>query len=265
MSIPARRILIPADLSPVTSRAAAWARRFASRGACLEALFAHDTAPAPLLGLPALALSKTDKKRVVARLEKLLPSASLRVEEGDPAAVILRRARAVDLVVMGSHARRGLDRAVLGSTVEAVARDCPVPVLAVRAAPAPVRSVLAPVNLMPYSYKGLLLGAEAAAHLGAVLTVLHVAAAGGGGPNPRFFLNGMIERLPKALKAAVRPRLVRRQGHPVREILAESSRHGLVALTAHRKSLLSDLVLGTTAERVLRHCGVPVLTAPSGH
>ena len=43
-----------------------------------------------------------------------------------------RRQRA-DLIVLGTHGRRGLRRAVLGSDAEQVVRRSPVPVLLVRA------------------------------------------------------------------------------------------------------------------------------------
>ena len=39
----------------------------------------------------------------------------------------------VDLVVLGTHGRRGLDHALLGSVTERVVRTAPVPVLTVRA------------------------------------------------------------------------------------------------------------------------------------
>ena len=39
-----------------------------------------------------------------------------------------------DLVVVGTHGRRGLDRLLLGSVAEAILRRCPVPVLLVRTA-----------------------------------------------------------------------------------------------------------------------------------
>jgi nucleotide-binding universal stress UspA family protein len=48
--------------------------------------------------------------------------------------VILREARnwRADLIVMGTHGRRGFNRAMLGSDAEAVLRSSPVPVLTVR-------------------------------------------------------------------------------------------------------------------------------------
>ena len=57
------------------------------------------------------------------------------VEAGDPVETILDYATSVgaDLVVMGTHGRRGLDRYLLGSTTERVVRLSSIPVLTVRA------------------------------------------------------------------------------------------------------------------------------------
>lgn len=56
------------------------------------------------------------------------------VHEGTPAGAILEYAdeEGMDLVVMGTHGRTGLDRLLLGSTTERVIRRSPVPVLATR-------------------------------------------------------------------------------------------------------------------------------------
>lgn len=56
------------------------------------------------------------------------------VREGSPAEVILQYARenAIDLIVMGTHGRRGLNRLLLGSVAEEVVRRSEVPVLTVR-------------------------------------------------------------------------------------------------------------------------------------
>ena len=43
------------------------------------------------------------------------------------------RKQRADLIVLGTHGRRGLRRLVLGSDAEAVVRTSPVPVLLVRA------------------------------------------------------------------------------------------------------------------------------------
>ena len=43
------------------------------------------------------------------------------------------RSSACDLIVLGTHGRRGFQRALLGSDAEAVLRESPVPVLLIRA------------------------------------------------------------------------------------------------------------------------------------
>jgi nucleotide-binding universal stress UspA family protein len=57
--------------------------------------------------------------------------------EGDPAESIVEAAIAedVDLIVVGSHQRRGVDRLVMGSVSEQVVRTSPVPVVVARRAP----------------------------------------------------------------------------------------------------------------------------------
>jgi len=54
------------------------------------------------------------------------------VLEGEPYAAILDYAEGVDVVVMGTHGRRGIDRYLLGSVTEKVVRMADVPVLTVR-------------------------------------------------------------------------------------------------------------------------------------
>jgi nucleotide-binding universal stress UspA family protein len=264
MTFPARRILVPDDFTSASRHTWAWARRFAAPDARLESLFAYDLPLVPVMGLPTPPLSARATEDLLGRMREERPDASSwRVEQADAVSGILRRARRADLVVLGTHGRTGLARAAFGSVAETVMRESAVPVLAVRAAPKDVRTVLAPVSVEAYAFRGLLLGAEAAALLGAELVLLHVSRAGQREGNPRFFINGLIERLPAELRSKVRPRLILRGGDPIPDILAESARHGLVVLTAHRKSLLGDFVLGTTVERVVRLAPVPVLAAPS--
>ena len=68
------------------------------------------------------------------RVEKAGLKASVRVLEGSPAHLIAERAKAPDisLVVMGTHGRNVLGRALLGSVAERVLRTARVPVMTVR-------------------------------------------------------------------------------------------------------------------------------------
>jgi nucleotide-binding universal stress UspA family protein len=75
---------------------------------------------------------------LVARAERLLDKAGLKVftsvETGDPRTTIVDFAanRKCDLIVVGSHGRRGLDRFLLGSVAEFVARHASCAVEIVR-------------------------------------------------------------------------------------------------------------------------------------
>jgi nucleotide-binding universal stress UspA family protein len=95
---------------------------------------------APALDLlPAL---REGGKRVLAKAQALASKqgvkskAILREMVGGPAAYpIVREARKVraDVIVLGTHGRRGVRRLVLGSDAEQVVRTASVPVLLVRA------------------------------------------------------------------------------------------------------------------------------------
>ena len=77
----------------------------------------------------ASALAKiADPRRGLCRIGDVI------VHDGDPRDVILEEARRLpaDLIVMGTHGRRGFSRLVLGSVAEDVSRRATCPVLLVR-------------------------------------------------------------------------------------------------------------------------------------
>ena len=85
------------------------------------------------------------------QLEKVARSTGVPIERvvlatawGDPADEILKYARepAVDLIVCGTHGRRGWDHLIMGSVAERVLRLASCPVLTVHGAPAVARQAL---------------------------------------------------------------------------------------------------------------------------
>ena len=60
------------------------------------------------------------------------------LRQADPRAAVLAAIEelSADLVVMGTHGRRGVTRLLVGSVAESVMRASPVPVMTVHAAPA---------------------------------------------------------------------------------------------------------------------------------
>ncbi len=85
---------------------------------------------------------RKEAQALVRRTAELLQSKGLKataaVEEGDPKSKIVDSAKEwrTDLVVLGSHGRKGLDRFLMGSVSEAVVHHAPCSVEIVRINPA---------------------------------------------------------------------------------------------------------------------------------
>ena len=54
------------------------------------------------------------------------------VAMGDPTNILTERARLADLLIIGSHGRKGLERFLLGSISHALLHHVPCPILVVR-------------------------------------------------------------------------------------------------------------------------------------
>jgi len=157
MKPPFRSILCPTDLSPAGDRAAAVAFALAAPAGTVHLLHVWEPAYAlsPLDAAPVVALPATPQddaaheKRVEAHLRRLVPpddasekgpsSSRARVEihvakVGDTGATIAEECRRVhaDAIVMGTHGRSGLARAMMGSVAMSVFRHANVPVILVR-------------------------------------------------------------------------------------------------------------------------------------
>lgn len=83
--------------------------------------------------------SYSHAQQMVTRVEELLKQAgfqtSVSTPDADPRHAIVDGARdwPADLIVMGSHGRRGIDRFLIGSVAESVMRHAPCSVLIERA------------------------------------------------------------------------------------------------------------------------------------
>jgi nucleotide-binding universal stress UspA family protein len=102
-----------------------------------------NTAESGLNIEPVLESMKRGGQQILDRAAKLAAARGTRPETelrenvtGRIADVLIDRAKRwrADLIVMGTHGRRGVNRLVLGSAAELVVRNSPVPVLLVRSA-----------------------------------------------------------------------------------------------------------------------------------
>jgi nucleotide-binding universal stress UspA family protein len=144
-----KRILVPVDGSPTSTRGLREAIGFAkAQKARLQLVHVVDVHNAMLAGL-ASGDTVTDLATALnAHGRRLLGSAAalarksglacetvlLETLTGPPAEPIVRQARKwrADLIVIGTHGRRGLKRLVMGSDAEQIVRNAPAPVMLVR-------------------------------------------------------------------------------------------------------------------------------------
>jgi nucleotide-binding universal stress UspA family protein len=140
-----RHILVPIDFEPSSKRALEVAIDFASKfDARLTVLHAWDMPTYVYANMPyfsgevSSALEEAARKLLDATLadvRKRLARAEGVLVRGQAASEVLAaiEREAADLVVMGTHGRRGLNRMLIGSVAERVVRGSSVPVLTVRA------------------------------------------------------------------------------------------------------------------------------------
>jgi nucleotide-binding universal stress UspA family protein len=146
-----RRILVAVDGSPAAAKGLREAIRLAkAQNARLFILhvvnkfYVYASMEGAGLAADLPAMLREGGKRILAKAEaaaqkgNIRPTILMRETVGGPTAdPILREAQRqrADLIVLGTHGRRGLRRLVMGSDAEQVVRTARVPVLLVRARP----------------------------------------------------------------------------------------------------------------------------------
>ncbi len=145
MSLP-KTILVPTDFGDASEAAIEYAIDLAkSLGSEVVMMHAFEI---PAVGFPDGALVATAEmtnrvlegaqvglERQVSNYEaRGVPLRSV-IKQGDPWRTVIATAEEVgaDLIIMGTHGRKGLPRALLGSVAEKVVRTAPIPVLTIHA------------------------------------------------------------------------------------------------------------------------------------
>jgi len=141
-----KKILFPVDFSEGSDNALPYAADMARHyGAKLYVLHViQDIAKATGWYVPHVSLDELyrdieknaakEMDRYGAEELRSLKEVERYIVKGTPYEEILKFAgkNKVDLIVIGTHGRKGLDKALFGSTVEKVVRDAPCPVFSVR-------------------------------------------------------------------------------------------------------------------------------------
>ncbi len=186
----------------------------------------------------------------------------------------------IDLVVIGSHGRRGVRRFVLGSVAEEVARIVNCPVLVIRAQETTrelghPKRLLVPFDFSGHSEAALMTALQLVADDQAQIDLVHVlpppiVTIGYGTSLPIFSDAEASERTRSALEDRVASISVPVEcpidchvlhGNPGGEIIrfAESRGTDLVVIGSQGLAGMSRLLLGSVAEKVMRRTECPVL------
>lgn len=187
------------------------------------------------------------------------------------------------LIVLGTHGRRGVRRLVLGSVAEEVVRKAPCPVCTVGRGATPPESLQGGTLLVPIDFSDHRARLEAHARELAkaydmTLVLCHVIELKGlpdvygvyATPPEAGVLKDrttevMEKRADTLREVGVDVRVEVRTGHPATEILDAVDDLGanLLAIATHGRSGIDRMLMGSVAERVLRRAPCPVFTVKS--
>lgn len=293
-------VLVPLDGSTFSEHALAHAASIAERaGAQLRLVLVHTPLPVTVAEVSAVPLMNDmdHREREDAYLQEQAAwlrdrglTVATELREGDVTKELKDAATSADLVVLATHGRGGIERAWLGSVADSLVRSVATPLLLIRPIDEegePRRSVAAPTHILvgvggsPGGEAAVEEAAKLARTFGARMTLLRVVAFPSGLASP--YLHHGIEMDRAAAEAdeeqareALRKLAARHDDieigtrlsqayHAARGILDTAAEVGadMVAVAAHRRSVVERAVLGSTADKVVRASDVPVLVARS--
>ncbi|WP_022835216.1 universal stress protein [Salisaeta longa] len=296
------RVLFATDFSTTANRALPYALDIAQRfEATLHVLYAEvlyedpfssQNQPHPAATVEQVRTELQKRTDGTSLGERLAALEVVEAVERDVAAgpAILRYADAqnMDLIVMGTHGRRGLRHVLLGSVAEEVVRRAPCETLTVRAtdtdepphALPSVQRLLVPVDFSEHARAALTAARHWADTYGATLDVLFVMEE----PlHPAFYVGGVSSvydidphlddkadaQLETFITETKGPRVpVKahvRTGRAAKGIAEAANEFGsdLVVMSTHGLTGLEHLLLGSVTEQVVRTVEAPVLTVPA--
>jgi nucleotide-binding universal stress UspA family protein len=296
------RILLPIDFSRPSLKtipyALAIARQFGAEVHLLHVTDLTQQPPPTLMTLPLVPQEEWNrrfKKRLKALVLKYRTNvnvSTLEPRSGTAYEEICATARDLkaNLIVIATHGYTGYRRAFLGSTAERVVQHSPCPILVVRQhlkhwngtidprtrTGFRLRKILVPTDFSECSCAGFDYGVQLARDFNAELRLVHVI-------NPHWYPFGdkyaaldAARLMDEAAKAAqkqmrrmaatanVRYSVGVIHGSPAMEICkAANDDADLIVIPTHGRTGLGHVLIGSVAERVVRHARCPVLVIPA--
>jgi nucleotide-binding universal stress UspA family protein len=222
---------------------------------------------------------------------------NIHTRRGRPFEEICRLARdkSVDLIIAATRGNTGLKHLVLGSTAERVVRYSPCPVLIMRGVDRRKKAshngksrlvlrfekILVPIDFSDCSMKGLAYAKALAKQCGSKLVLLHSVALQYYVTNveyARYDLPLLMQQTEKATRNQMRDLIEKTDwdgieveslmqiGHAGQQVCARAIDHhaDVIVTSTHGTTGFEHILLGSTAEYVVRHASCPVLVVP-GH
>lgn len=276
-----RKILCPIDFSDNSIAALDQAAKLARKGDALLYLMYVEFVPMGNPGeLANYVTVSTEPGKLRLKQIARKPLAKVRhelvVQVGWPAEVIEKAAQDldVDLIVMATHGRTGINRLFLGSIAEHVVRASKRSVLSFGPGTAlgALKKILCTVDFDSNSIAALNFGWRLAQEYRAAISLLHVVRVPFEASEvpvepttPEWEQDARAQLVKVAadnLGAKAKCNLLVRSGDPAGAILEveKELRPDLIVMATHGRTGLSHLVLGSVAERTVRESTVPVLT-----
>ena len=201
------------------------------------------------------------------------------VHQGDPSASIVEYSDQfdIDLIVMPTHGRRGLERFLIGSVTERVINTAEVPVVAVnpdreRPLTYPCQDILLPTDGSRGAELALTEAIAVAKATGATLHLLHVVETGSLGPDARSVLkegelteraNEIVLTATETAEAASLDAIENEieSGVPSKKIrnYIEANGIDLAVLGTHGETDFSRYMMGGVSAKIARTSPVPVM------
>jgi len=186
----------------------------------------------------------------------------------------LAASRGVDLIAMGTHGRRGMDRFVLGSILERVLRKAGCAVLAVHeparsfltpassAGPVQFRRILCCTDLSESSPRALEFALLVALEYHAELTLLYVMETPGDAAQEHRTMKLLEDAIPDEARAWARAIPLVLIGEPYRKIIehAIEAETDLIVMGVRGRNIVDLALFGSTTHRVIQLGPCPVLT-----
>ncbi|MFC1499397.1 universal stress protein [Candidatus Zixiibacteriota bacterium] len=297
-----RNILLPTDFSGYSNRAfehaLAWATSFGADIHMLHIVTVHNFDPFnPELGFPEQGMnehmresSENAMNKIAGSMQAEAPTITMETRTGfSPWNEILDTAARldVDMIVMATHGRKGLQKLFLGSTTEKVVEHASCPVLLLRPREneempeaGDIASILLPSDFSDEAGDAAPVALELARHFGAKLNLFHCVEQD---VPPPYYAAGItsIFELNEDILAVSRKHLAElltddeadvidhefivREGRSPFEIVAfaREAAVDLIVMATHGYSGFEQALLGSTTDRVIRNAPCPLLVIRS--